>query len=204
MDCPKCGRKAITTSEICFYCGHNMNEPYDPEVHDKGPAGLVEEPARLTTAEREKKISDSNKPSQTRLIVTIVLSVVFLVVIVFLLANLGGVYNKYFGPPELNSDTEWVAYEISLIQKAQDRAKQDIQRYMNFQQLVDAGYLNNMTIESVDATRIVTAHGIYELDTDNPESTYLIYADTQDGERSWTIDQDSKDQYEELKAQQNE
>lgn len=202
MECPKCGRKAITSNEICFFCGHNMNEPYDPEVHDKGAAVLIEEPTRLTDAERARGIKVQNKVPKAKILTTIILSVVLLIVLMYLLTNLGGVYKKYFGEPELTTDIEWTAYEISLTQKAQKIARRDIQRYMNFQQLVDAGYLKDLAIESVDVTRIVTAHGIFELAYDNPESTYLMYVETQDGSRSWTIDQDSKDPYKELMEEQ--
>ena len=196
MECPKCGRKAVTTIEICFYCGHNMNEAYNPEVHDKVPAALVEEPARIVTEHKAK--DDKNKTSPTKNIITTILSLAIFFVVIYQLINAGGIYKKYFGHPKFETDTEWAAYEISLIQKAEDNAMKDIMSYMDFQQLVDTGYLRNLSIESYDATRIVTAHGIYELGTENPQTTYLMYADTQDGSRSWTIDQDSKDQYEAL------
>ncbi len=197
MECPKCGRKAVTSVEICFFCGHNINEQYMPEVHNKGSAAFVEEPKRLFEAEKSRLISTASKTARTTIVKTVVLSVV-LVILVVLLSSIGGIYKKYMGPPELDTQIEWAAYEISLIQKAQNRSMRDIQRFMNFQQLADAGYLSELNMESVEPNRILTAHATFELATANPESTYLMYIDTQDGSRSWTIDQDSKDQYQEI------
>ena len=194
MECPKCGKKAATRSEICFYCGHDMSKPYVPGEDDN-----VADPDLLSAVETRRAhkthfVSDFKTKSDfpvSNIILGVLIAAVIGVVI-YLVFALGG-SNSMLGRPALDTQEDRALYELSQIQKAQNNAMRDIQSYMDFQQLADAGYLAEIEIESVDPTRLVTPNAVFELNTVRTESNYLIYADTRDGVESWTIDQDSKD-----------
>jgi nitric oxide reductase large subunit len=171
-----------------------MSKPYVPGEDDIEPEIPV-----TTKAQRVHKthfVADIKTDEEfpvSKMITIGVLVVAVIAVVTYLIFALSGMSVGFFGQSSLDTEEERALFELSQIQKAQERAKRDIMHYMNFEQLAVAGYLLEIEIESVEATRLITPNAIFELTKAQPENNYLIYADTRNGTESWTIDQDSKD-----------
>ncbi len=183
-ECPKCGRKAAVNFDRCIYCGAKF-ENGEVVRMNLFPESPKKEPKKHYYQERRKL-------SKRAAFSIAALGSVVVLLIIILLIDLNGGFDFLKKPKNL-SETDQMYYELSQIQAAMVRARLDLTAYPNMTVLIESLYLRGVDVVTYTSSTIVTEAARYQMLGIGGADVYSIYAETNSGSVSLTIDQNSPD-----------